>query len=54
MQPVFSVLAVPDLKFKKPSWIAQPAASTVLFFVIVSYFLITGGLIYDVIVEPPR
>jgi len=24
-----------------------------LFFVLVSYFLVTGGLIYDVIVEPP-
>ena len=31
----------------------QPSANTVLFFVLVSYFLVTGGLIYDVIVEPP-
>ena len=44
---------MPDLKFKRPTWLSQPAASTVLFFVIISYFLITGGLIYDVIVEPP-
>merc|ERR1711976_628895 len=34
-------------------WLVQPSANTVLFFVLVSYFLVTGGLIYDVIVEPP-
>merc|ERR1712223_61466 len=50
---IFSLLAVPDLKFKRPSWLVQPSANTVLFFVLVSYFLVTGGLIYDVIVEPP-
>ena len=50
---VFSLLAIPDLKFKRPSWLVQPSANTVLFFVLVSYFLVTGGLIYDVIVEPP-
>ena len=52
-QPIFSLLAVPDLKFKRPAWMVQPSANTVLFFVLVSYFLVTGGLIYDVIVEPP-
>merc|ERR1711973_135009 len=50
---IFSLLAVPDLKYKRPSWLVQPSANTVLFFVLVSYFLVTGGLIYDVIVEPP-
>merc|ERR1712029_745736 len=49
----FSILAVPNLKFKRPGWAHQPEKSTVLFFVILSYFLITGGLIYDMIVEPP-
>ena len=52
-QPIFLLLNPPDLKFKKPSWLVQPSANTVLFFVLVSYFLVTGGLIYDVIVEPP-
>lgn len=53
LQPIFSLLAVPDLKFKRPGWLVQPSSNTVLFFVLVSYFLVTGGLIYDVIVEPP-
>ena len=39
-QPIFSLLAVPDLKFKKPSWLVQPSSNTVLFFVLVSYFLV--------------
>ncbi|KAJ8043830.1 Oligosaccharyltransferase complex subunit ostc-B [Holothuria leucospilota] len=49
----FSVLQCPNLKLKKPSWIQQPSAMTVYRIVLVSYFLVTGGLIYDVIVEPP-
>ena len=26
LKPVFSLLAVPDLKFKRPSWLVQPSA----------------------------
>ena len=53
LRPIFGVLQVPDLKIKKPSWIQQPTANQTLFFILVSYFLVTGGVIYDVIVEPP-
>ena len=53
LSPVFSVLSVPDLRIKRPSWIRQPTSNEMLFFVLVSYFLVTGGIIYDVIVEPP-
>ncbi len=53
LNPIFSVLSVPDLKLKRPTWVRQPTANEMLFFVLVSYFLVTGGLIYDVIVEPP-
>ncbi|KAI1289274.1 Oligosaccharyltransferase complex subunit ostc-B [Halotydeus destructor] len=49
----FVVLNPPNLKLKKPSWIKQPAAMTVYSFVLLSYFLVCGGVIYDVIVEPP-
>ncbi|XP_071485662.1 oligosaccharyltransferase complex subunit ostc-B-like [Diadema setosum] len=49
----FTVLECPHLKLKKPSWIHAPSAMTVYFFVLASYFLVTGGVIYDVIVEPP-
>uniref|UniRef100_A0A8C5I6N1 Oligosaccharyltransferase complex subunit n=1 Tax=Gouania willdenowi TaxID=441366 RepID=A0A8C5I6N1_GOUWI len=49
----FSVLECPNIKLKRPSWLHMPSAMTVYAVVIVSYFLITGGIIYDVIVEPP-
>ncbi|XP_023327770.1 oligosaccharyltransferase complex subunit ostc-like [Eurytemora carolleeae] len=53
LQPIFTVLKVPELKLKRPSWIHTPAPYTVFAFVLLSYFLVTGGIIYDVIVEPP-
>ncbi|CAH1246882.1 oligosaccharyltransferase complex subunit ostc-B [Branchiostoma lanceolatum] len=49
----FTVLECPNLKLKKPSWVRAPSAMVVYGFVLVSYFLVTGGIIYDVIVEPP-
>uniref|UniRef100_A0A8P0TKF9 Oligosaccharyltransferase complex subunit n=1 Tax=Canis lupus familiaris TaxID=9615 RepID=A0A8P0TKF9_CANLF len=49
----FLVLECPNLKLKKPPWVHMPSATTVYALVVVSYFLITGGIIYDVIVEPP-
>nr|CAG4645911.1 EOG090X0H7R [Lynceus sp. MCZ IZ 141354] len=52
-QGLYSVLEVPNLKIKRPSWIQQPSAMTVFSLVLLSYFLVTGGIIYDVIVEPP-
>ncbi|XP_054156552.1 oligosaccharyltransferase complex subunit ostc-A-like [Oppia nitens] len=49
----YALLSVPNLKLKKPSWIKQPSPMVVYSFVLVSYFLVCGGIIYDVIVEPP-
>ncbi|XP_038058670.1 oligosaccharyltransferase complex subunit ostc-B-like [Patiria miniata] len=49
----FAVLECPNLKLKWPTWLHAPSAMTVYFVVLGSYFLVTGGLIYDVIVEPP-
>lgn len=34
-------------------WVKAPSAMVVFAFVLLSYFLVTGGIIYDVIVEPP-
>merc|ERR1712107_565033 len=53
LRPIFSVLNVPEIKIKRPSWLQTPSPYTVFAFVLVSYFLVTGGIIYDVIVEPP-
>jgi len=49
----FSVFEVPLLRVRKPSWVCMPQPMTVFGVVLVTYFLVTGGLIYDVIVEPP-
>jgi len=53
LKPIFNVLTIPDLKIKKPSWITTPSPWTIFTFILLSYFLVTGGIIYDVIVEPP-
>lgn len=49
----FLVLEVPNLKLKRPPWLHQPSAMVMFSLVLGSYFLVCGGIIYDVIVEPP-
>lgn len=49
----FSVFECPEVRLKRPTWFRQPSAMTVFFILLGSYFLVTGGVIYDVIVEPP-
>lgn len=49
----FHVLEVPNLKIKRPSWFHTPSPFVVFCFALLSYFLICGGIIYDIIVEPP-
>uniref|UniRef100_A0A4W2H3W4 Oligosaccharyltransferase complex subunit n=1 Tax=Bos indicus x Bos taurus TaxID=30522 RepID=A0A4W2H3W4_BOBOX len=48
----FLVLECPNLKLKKPPWVHMPSATMVCALVVVSYFLPTGGMRCDVIVEP--
>ncbi|XP_014666525.1 PREDICTED: oligosaccharyltransferase complex subunit OSTC-like [Priapulus caudatus] len=49
----FAVLELPNLRLKKPSWVTTPSPMVMFSLILVSYFLITGGIIYDVINEPP-
>ncbi len=49
----FAVLEVPHLKLRKPGFVKMPSSFFVFCLVLVSYFMVTGGVIYDVIVEPP-
>lgn len=49
----FSVLEVPHLRLKKPGFVKMPSSFFVFCLVLISYFMVTGGVIYDVIVEPP-
>lgn len=39
----YLILEVPNLKIKTPSWFHQPSAMVVFSFVLLSYFLVTGG-----------
>uniref|UniRef100_A0A2K5QXF5 Oligosaccharyltransferase complex subunit n=1 Tax=Cebus imitator TaxID=2715852 RepID=A0A2K5QXF5_CEBIM len=50
----FLVLKCPNLKLKKLPWLHMALALTVYALVVVSCFLITRGIICDIIVEPPN
>lgn len=40
----FNVVEVPNIKLKRPGWLKQPSAMVVYSFVLVSYFLVCGGI----------
>ena len=44
---LLSIVDTPGIKLRKPNWIRMPSA---MFIYGLSYFLVTGGIIYDVIV----
>ncbi|KAI8043288.1 putative oligosaccharyltransferase complex subunit CG9662 [Drosophila suzukii] len=48
----FHILVPPNIKVRKFS-IPMPSPMAVFSVILFSYFLVTGGIIYDVIVEPP-
>ncbi|XP_054443412.1 oligosaccharyltransferase complex subunit OSTC-like [Pteronotus mesoamericanus] len=47
------VLGCPNLKLKRSPWVHRPAAMMVYAQAVVSHFLITRGIIYEVAVEHP-
>ena len=49
----FKVLEIPPMRLKKPNFISMPSAMMVYGMILVSYFLVLGGVIYDIIIEPP-
>eukprot|EP01089_Gocevia_fonbrunei_P014432 TRINITY_DN3952_c0_g1_i4.p1 TRINITY_DN3952_c0_g1~~TRINITY_DN3952_c0_g1_i4.p1 ORF type:complete len:111 (-),score=15.22 TRINITY_DN3952_c0_g1_i4:37-369(-) len=48
----FHFLRVPNLKLRVPH-VSVPSAMTMFSIVFFSYFLVSSGIIYDIIVEPP-
>ncbi|KAH8267524.1 hypothetical protein KR018_012485 [Drosophila ironensis] len=48
----FHILVPPNIKVRKFS-LPMPSPMAVFSVILLSYFLVTGGIIYDVIVEPP-
>lgn len=39
----FTILEVPNLRLKRPSWLKKPSAMFMYAIVTISYFLVTGG-----------
>ncbi|XP_034667072.1 putative oligosaccharyltransferase complex subunit CG9662 [Drosophila subobscura] len=48
----FHILVPPNIKVRRFS-VPMPSPMAVFSVILLSYFLVTGGIIYDVIVEPP-
>ncbi|MED6207943.1 hypothetical protein PIB30_040286 [Stylosanthes scabra] len=48
----FSFLRPPRLRLKLPS-LSLPSPNLVFAFVLLTYFMVVSGIVYDVIVEPP-
>ncbi|TPP66558.1 Oligosaccharyltransferase complex subunit ostc-A [Fasciola gigantica] len=46
-RPLFWLLEAPKVKIKKPAFVAWPSAMLLFTFLMVSYFLITGGKLYQ-------
>ncbi|KAL1816245.1 hypothetical protein DCAR_0520621 [Daucus carota subsp. sativus] len=48
----YSILRPPRLRLKLPSF-SLPSAMTVYSLILLTYFMVVSGIVYDVIVEPP-
>ncbi|XP_068637932.1 uncharacterized protein [Aristolochia californica] len=48
----YSFLRVPRLRLKLPSF-SLPSAMTVFSLLLLAYFVVVSGIVYDIIVEPP-
>ncbi|CAG9805033.1 unnamed protein product [Chironomus riparius] len=48
----FLVLEPPNLKLRRLSF-SFPSTRTLFFIILISYFLVCAGIIYDIIIEPP-
>lgn len=40
----FQILEIPNLRLKKPTWLRVPSAMAVFAVILLSYFLVTGGM----------
>ncbi len=46
LDQIFKFVECPNLKLKKPSWLQMPSPMTVFTFLLVTYFLVTGGSLF--------
>lgn len=49
----FSIIDPPNVRLRKPAWMTTPGSMTIFAMILATYFAVTGGVIYDVINEPP-
>ncbi|VDN03500.1 unnamed protein product [Thelazia callipaeda] len=50
---LFSFIDPPNVRILSPRWLKMPSPMQVFALVMVTYFFVTGGVIYDIINEPP-
>ncbi|CAD5206837.1 unnamed protein product [Bursaphelenchus okinawaensis] len=50
---IFAAIDPPKLNISAPKWAKLPSANQTFFVSIVIYFLVTAGIVYDIINEPP-
>ncbi|KAL3079864.1 hypothetical protein niasHS_014146 [Heterodera schachtii] len=50
---IFSVIDPPNLRINLPRWFTFPSPMQTFFFILLTYFLVSGGIVYDIINEPP-
>uniref|UniRef100_A0A915BQU3 Oligosaccharyltransferase complex subunit n=1 Tax=Parascaris univalens TaxID=6257 RepID=A0A915BQU3_PARUN len=49
----FSFVDPPNVRIVWPRWMKKPSPMQVFALIMVTYFFVTGGVIYDIINEPP-
>uniref|UniRef100_A0AC34QAE4 Oligosaccharyltransferase complex subunit n=1 Tax=Panagrolaimus sp. JU765 TaxID=591449 RepID=A0AC34QAE4_9BILA len=50
---IFAVIDPPNLRLTVPRWFQLPSPMTVFAFLLATYFIVCGGVVYDIINEPP-
>ncbi|KAL3998149.1 Oligosaccharyltransferase complex subunit OSTC [Acanthocheilonema viteae] len=50
---LFTFINPPNVKILPPRWLKMPSPMQVFALVMMTYFFVTGGVIYDIINEPP-
>jgi hypothetical protein len=49
----FGLVDPPNVRVRKPTWLRLPGPMLIFGFILATYFVVTGGVIYDIINEPP-
>uniref|UniRef100_A0A7E4WAU2 Oligosaccharyltransferase complex subunit n=1 Tax=Panagrellus redivivus TaxID=6233 RepID=A0A7E4WAU2_PANRE len=50
---IFTVIDPPHLRIQAPKWFHLPSPMQVFAVILGTYFIVTGGIVYDIINEPP-